>query len=241
MGRSDDQQMVREALEQVRSAALECVQCKLHADRTQVVFGTGNPITPMVLVGQSPGEQEDQTGEPFVGRAGQLLTECLAECKLKRHHIWITNIVKCRPWERTERGRGRNRDPEEDEIQACRQWIEAELALIRPHVIVCIGSPSAQLILGRKGMSITRERGKWFEDHDFRPARVMPVLHPAYILRKQGQPDFDELRQQLIDDLNVARKMAARLRSEPAQREAAEPESQPEPEPPEPNQPSLFD
>lgn len=236
MGRSDEQHAVREALAEVRDAALGCVACKLHVHRTQVVFGVGNPNTPMVLVGQSPGEQEDQTGEPFVGRAGQLLTECLAECGIKRRHVWITNIVKCRPWERTERGRGRNRDPEDDEIQACRSWIEAELALITPHVIVCIGAPSAQTILGRK-LSITRDRGTWFVDHDFRPAQVMPVLHPAYIVRKQGQPDYDSLRQQLIDDLDAARRMAARLRSEPPLKAdgaatSAEPSG---------SQPSLFD
>jgi len=236
MGRSDEQAAVREALEEVRTAALGCVACKLHADRTQVVFGTGNPNTPMVLVGQSPGEQEDQTGEPFVGRAGQLLTECLAECGIKRRHVWITNIVKCRPWERTERGRGRNRDPEDDEIQACRSWIEAELALINPLVIVCIGAPSAQTILGRK-LAITRDRGTWFVDHDFRPAQIMPVLHPAYIVRKQGQADYDELRQQLIDDLDAARRMAARLRSEPPPK----PTSEPAPSPPDANQPTLFD
>ncbi len=235
MGRSDEQSAVREALAEVRIAALSCVACKLHVDRTQVVFGTGHANTPMVLVGQSPGEQEDQTGEPFVGRAGQLLTECLAECGIKRRHIWITNVVKCRPWERTERGRGRNRDPEEDEIQACRSWIEAELALITPLVIVCAGAQSAETILRRK-LSITRDRGTWFVDHDFRPAQVIPVLHPAYIVRKQGQPEFDELRQQLIDDLDAARRMAARLRAEPPPA-AAEPVA----EPPDTSQPSLFD
>lgn len=210
----NDKARTHSALADVRSAALACVACPLHRDRTQVVFGTGNPDTPMVLVGQSPGEQEDSTGEPFVGRAGQLLNECLQACGIKRRHIWITNIVKCRPWRRTSGGRGQNRDPEPDEIAACRTWIEAELALIRPRVIVCIGQPAASLILGRP-VVISRDRGKWFTEHPFRPAHVMPVLHPAYLLRKQG-PVFDELKEQLTRDLDEARRTAARLLHQPA-------------------------
>lgn len=225
-----DKEQVTRALEGVKVAALGCTQCKLSADRTQVVFGIGNPITPMVLVGQSPGEQEDSSGEPFVGRAGQLLTECLQDCGLKRRHIWITNIVKCRPWERTTGGRGRNRDPEEDEIEACRIWIEAELALIRPRVIVCIGGPSASLILGRK-VVMTKDRGRFYTEHRFRPAHVIPVFHPAFLLRKHGA-EFDELRRQFIEDLDSARRMAAKLRNE-----APPPATPPEPE----NQLSLFE
>ncbi len=209
-----DRDAVPGHLDRLRTAALQCRACPLAADRTQVVFGVGNPHTPMVLVGQSPGEQEDRTGEPFVGRAGLLLTECLEANRIRRRHIWITNIVKCRPWERTAGGRGRNRDPEPEEIEACRMWIEAELAIIRPKVIVCIGAPSAELILNRK-VGITRDRGKWFTDHPFRPAMVMPVLHPAYIVRKTGQSEFEELRLQLIADLDTARRMAAKLLKEP--------------------------
>ncbi|MCC7493470.1 MAG: uracil-DNA glycosylase [Fimbriimonadaceae bacterium] len=241
--RDPDGPAVAEAIAELREAALGCVACQLQADRTQVVFGCGNPATPMVLVGQSPGEQEDQSGEPFVGRAGQLLTECLARCTIQRRHVWITNIVKCRPWTRTERGKGRNRDPEEDEIQACRQWIEAELALIRPKVIVCIGKPSAELVLGRP-IPISQVRGRWFVDHRFRPAWVMPVLHPAYIVRKQGQADYEPLCQQLADDLETARQKARQLLKEPVQPTAAE-LANAEPTAPDPldeaDQPSLFD
>ncbi len=208
-----ERSQIEATLAAVRQAALACTACRLHADRTQVVFGQGNPHTPMLLAGQSPGEQEDREGSPFVGRAGQLLTECLSELGIRREHVWITNIVKCRPWTRTEGGRGRNRDPEPDEIEACRAWIDAELALIRPRVIVCIGAPSAELILGR-AVSITRERGKWFDEHPYRPARVMPVLHPAFLLRKHGA-EFDELKRQLAADLDTARAMAARLRGRP--------------------------
>ena len=182
-----DQHELAAAMAELRDAALACTECKLRAECQQVVFGVGSPQTPMVLVGQSPGEQEDTTGEPFVGPAGQLLSECLDACGIKRRHIWITNIVKCRPWLATSRGRGRNRDPEEDEIQACRGWIEAELALIRPKVVVCIGAPSAELLLGRK-LSITRERGKWFTEHPFRPAHIMPVLHPPAVSTMRCSP-----------------------------------------------------
>lgn len=225
-----DKEQVLQALAGVRAAALGCTQCKLSASRTQVVFGTGNPLTPMALVGQSPGEQEDSSGEPFVGRAGQLLTECLQECGIKRRHVWITNIVKCRPWEQSTGGRGKNRDPESDEIEACRMWIEAELALVRPRVIVCIGGPSAELILGRK-VVMGKDRGRFYTEHRFRPAHVIPVFHPAFLLRNHGAA-FDELRGQFVEDLDSARKLAARLRHET-------PASAPPPEPE--NQLSLFD
>lgn len=221
-----DREQVRTAIEDIRAVALACVACKLCGDRTQVVFGQGNPFTPMMLVGQSPGEQEDQSGEPFVGRAGQLLSECLEACGIKRRHVWITNIVKCRPWERTAGGRGRNRDPEPDEIDACRQWIEAELALIRPRVVVCLGAQAAELLLGRT-LAITRDRGKWFAEHPYRPAQIMPVLHPAFILRKQGQPEFEDLKRQLTEDLDNARRTAARLLKEsPPTAEPAPPPAQ---------------
>lgn len=208
-----DRAQLETALAELRSAAAGCTACKLAGERTQVVFGCGRPVSPMMLIGQSPGEQEDRAGEPFVGRAGQLLTECLAACGIRREQVWITNIVKCRPWVRTERGRGTNRDPEPDEIAACRGWIEGELALVRPRVIVCVGAPSATLILGRR-VAITQDRGRWFDEHPFRPARVMPVLHPAYLVRKYGA-ELEELKRQLTADLDEARKEAARLRREP--------------------------
>jgi DNA polymerase len=230
MTSTEDLVSVETALEDIRRAALGCVACKLHEGRTQVVFGIGNPRSPMVLVGQSPGEQEDRTGEPFVGRAGQLLNECLGECGIRRDNVWISNVVKCRPYTVAAGQRARDRDPEEDEISACQPWVEAELALIRPRVIICIGGPSAGVMLGRK-VYITKERGQWFQNHRFRPAWVMPVLHPAYILRQHG-PAYDQLRQQLIDDLEQARQTTARLLKEPLR---------PESEPPAPtSQPSLF-
>ncbi len=229
---------VEAAIEDVRRAALGCLGCRLHEIRTQVVFGTGNPRSPLVLVGQSPGEQEDQTGMPFVGPAGQLLSECLAEVGIRREQVWITNIVKCRPYEKTGSPRGKNRDPEPDEVEACQPWIEAELALLRPKVIVCIGAPSAKLILGR-AVSITRDRGRFYTDHRFRPAQVVPVLHPAYILRHHGD-ERAAMRQQLIDDLESARRTTARLLKEPAPA-APPPIEAPTPEPaPERDQMSLF-
>jgi DNA polymerase len=225
---------VESAVDDVRCAALACVGCRLHERRTQVVFGHGNPRSPLVLVGQSPGEQEDHSGQPFVGPAGQLLSECLGAVGIARERIWITNIVKCRPWEPTSGGRGRNRDPQDDEVAACQQWIEAELALIRPRVIVCIGAPSAELILGRR-VSATKDRGRWYQEHRFRPAWVLAVLHPAYILRQHGQA-LESMKQQLIDDLENARRTTARLLKEPPA------PVEPPPPPPEPAaaQPSLF-
>ncbi|MBI5832800.1 MAG: uracil-DNA glycosylase [Armatimonadetes bacterium] len=235
---SDEPMSVEAAIEDVRRAAMGCLGCKLHALRTQVVFGVGNPRSPLVLVGQSPGEQEDQTGLPFVGPAGQLLGECLGKVGIRREQVWITNIVKCRPFERTSSARGKNRDPEPDEVEACQAWIEAELALLRPKVIVCIGAPSAQLILGRR-VSVTKDRGRFYTDHRFRPAQVLAVLHPAYILRHHGE-ELEALRQQLVDDLESARRTTARLLKEPAPTPPAPPAPEPEAEAAPREQMSLF-
>lgn len=236
MAAGDELLNVEAALEEVRHAALGCVACKLCNARTQVVFGEGNARSPLVLVGQSPGEQEDKVGSPFVGPAGTLLNEALGELGIRRSKIWITNAVKCRPYDQTSSNRGKNRDPDDEEIAACQPWLEAELALIRPRVIVCIGAPSATLILGRR-LTMTRDRGHWFQDHRFRPAWVMPVLHPAYILRHHGA-EFDVMRQQLVDDLESARKQVVRLLKEPPAPAAPPP---PTPRETAAAQPSLFD
>ncbi|HAZ64621.1 MAG TPA: uracil-DNA glycosylase [Armatimonadetes bacterium] len=221
----------------LQTANLACRECRLAELRTQVVVGQGSPRSPMVLVGQSPGEREDRSGSPFVGPAGQLLNECLAACRIRRDQIWVTNLVKCRPYEVGASSRGLNRDLLPDEVEACAPWLEAELALLAPRVIVCIGGPSAKLVLDRQ-VAVTRARGQWFTNHRFAPAHVLVVLHPAYILRHHG-PDFERLRAELTDDLETARKMAARLRREA--REAAQARPNPPDEEPRAQQRSLFD
>jgi len=200
MGTSIEQQM-----QELKEKASVCTDCQLSETRTQVVFGEGNPQAQLVLVGEGPGEQEDKSGRPFVGRAGRLLDEVLEKAQLQRQDLWISNVLKCRACI-IEEGRARNRPPRADEVKACRKWLDAELDLLKPSVIVCIGAPAANLLIHRN-FKMTEERGQWFTDSLYAPS-VMAVLHPAYILRQHGET-HKEMRQLLIDDLIEAKKRAA--------------------------------
>jgi uracil-DNA glycosylase len=157
----------------LRDTALSCTACRLHETRKNVVFGTGctnNP--PIAFVGEGPGADEDIQGEPFVGKAGQLLTAAITRgLKLKREDVYICNIVKCRPPE--------NRTPLPDEISACSHFLDAQLDAVNPGVIVALGGPAAKYLLSTDA-GITKLRGKWYE---WRGKKVMPTFHPAYILR----------------------------------------------------------
>lgn len=148
-----------------------CTRCKLHKARTQIVFGVGNPKAQLVFVGEGPGRDEDEQGEPFVGRAGQLLTQMIAAMGLRRQDVYICNVVKCRPPE--------NRLPEKDEIAACLPFLARQLAAIGPKVICCLGACSAQTLLNTN-QGISRFRGEWF---DYRGAKLIATYHPAYLLR----------------------------------------------------------
>lgn len=159
------------SLEDIRRDIGECTRCKLHQHRTQIVFGEGNPKAEIVFVGEAPGADEDALGRPFVGRAGQLLNKIIDAIGFKREDVYITNIVLCRP--------PGNRTPERDEIETCKQFLFRQLAFIRPKVIVALGSPAAQCILGIKE-PITKIRGQW---HEWNGIKVMPTFHPAYLLR----------------------------------------------------------
>lgn len=240
-GHSQQLPLVAQRMAEIRARALVCRDCPLAQTRTQVVFGDGNPDTPLMLIGEGPGEQEDATGVPFVGRAGQLLEEALRVHRITRKHVWISNVLKCRA-SLVEGGRVQNRPPRVEEVEACRQWIEAEIAVINPLVIVCIGGPAAKLIID-KNFSISSQRGQWFSNTGYAPY-VMAVLHPAYILRQQGQ-EFLRGKQCLIDDLGKARQKVIEAKKEreegrlpqfvPLRRTEA-----PEP-PPSVRQASLFD
>ncbi len=148
-----------------------CTRCKLHKARKQIVFGVGNPKAQLVFVGEGPGRDEDEQGEPFVGRAGKLLTDMIAAMGLRRQDVYICNVVKCRPPE--------NRLPEKDEIAACSPFLMRQLGVISPKVICCLGACSAQTLLNTT-QGISRFRGEWF---DFRGAKLMATYHPAYLLR----------------------------------------------------------
>lgn len=169
-------------LDQWEAKAKACTKCGLAAKRNHVVFGEGNASAPLVLVGEGPGEEEDRTGRPFVGRAGQLLDRALAEAGLDRTMVYICNTVKCRAcdWDGE---KASNRPPSAEETAACRRWLLPQLAAIRPEVLLCLGAPSARNLI-HPDFKITRERGKYFPCEFARTA--IATMHPAYILRNGG-------------------------------------------------------
>ncbi len=188
-------------LEAIRAPALSCPRCKLSRTRTNVVFGEGNAASPLMLVGEGPGESEDASGRPFVGRAGKLLEEVLRRNGMARHHVYVTNVIKCRA-ANFEGGRMVNRPPEPDEISACQPWLEQQTSIIKPLVVVCIGGPAANTVI-HKNFRITAERGKWCTTSPY-AAWTMAVFHPAYILRLNG-PAYDAALETLVEDVGRAR------------------------------------
>jgi uracil-DNA glycosylase family 4 len=163
-------------LPQLRAAIGDCTRCKLAPHRTNLVFGVGNPAAELVFVGEAPGRDEDLRGEPFIGRAGQLLTEIITKgMKLRREDVYIANIIKCRP--------PQNRNPEPDEIASCEPFLVRQLALIGPKAIVALGTFAAQTLLKTR-TPITRLRGAWVDYHGI---PLMPTFHPAYLLRNPAE------------------------------------------------------
>ena len=166
-------------LADVAAAASACVLCKLSTGRTQVVFGVGRADADLLFVGEGPGEQEDLRGEPFVGRAGQLLTQLIEGIGLTREDVYIANVVKCRP--------PGNRDPHPEEIEACAPWLDRQLSIIRPRVIVTLGNFATKLLLDTKE-GITKLRGKEFEfSRAGVDAVLLPTFHPSAVLRSGGK------------------------------------------------------
>ena len=161
----------RSTLEQVREELGECTRCRLSNGRTNIVFGVGNPKADLVFVGEAPGADEDAQGEPFVGRAGQLLTRIIEAMGLRREDVYICNVIKCRP--------PGNRTPQPDEIAACEPFLLGQLRAIQPQFICALGGPAAQTLLKTKE-GITKLRGRFF---DFHGIPLMPTFHPAYLLR----------------------------------------------------------
>ena len=161
-----------ESLEELRTAIGDCQRCKLCAGRTNIVFGVGNPHAKLMFVGEGPGRDEDLQGEPFVGRAGQLLTDIITKgMGLKREDVYICNVVKCRPPE--------NRNPEPDEVAACEPFLKKQIDIVRPDIIVGLGKFAVQTLLNSK-VPIGKLRGTWASYHGI---KLMPTFHPAYLLR----------------------------------------------------------
>jgi uracil-DNA glycosylase family 4 len=156
----------------IRAEIGDCRLCKLFKGRKQIVFGVGNPRAALMFVGEGPGEEEDRQGEPFVGRAGRLLTDIITNgMGLRRSDVYIANVVKCRP--------PGNRNPEPDEIAACQPFLFAQVDAVAPRVIVALGKFAAQTLL-ETATPISKLRGRWFS---FRGRRLMPTFHPSYLLR----------------------------------------------------------
>ncbi len=199
-----------ERLAPVAERASVCVACDLAKTRTHVVFGEGNPEALLMLIGEGPGQHEDATGRPFVGRSGDLLNQCLRENGITRKHIYVTNVVRCRACV-LEAGRLKNRPPTPDEAKACSTWLEQTIAIVQPLVILCLGAPAASAII-HKGFKMMQERGQWFESKYTRYA--MATLHPAYILRQQGD-DYEASRRTLVADIAAARQKVIEARREP--------------------------
>ncbi|HEV3417497.1 MAG TPA: uracil-DNA glycosylase [Pirellulales bacterium] len=166
-------------LDIVRTEVAGCTRCsELAAGRTQTVFGVGNPNARLMFIGEAPGADEDRQGEPFVGRAGQLLTRIIEACRLTRDQVYIANVIKCRP--------PGNRNPLPDEVINCRGYLERQVAIIRPEFICCLGAVAAQAVL-KTEMSIGRLRGKF---HDYEGIPVVCTYHPAYLLRNPDAKRF---------------------------------------------------
>jgi DNA polymerase len=162
----------------VASASLDCTRCALASGRTQVVFGAGREDADLMFVGEGPGEQEDLQGIPFVGRAGRLLTQLIEGIGMTRDDVYIANVVKCRP--------PGNRDPLPDEIAACSPWLDRQLELIRPKVVMTLGNFATKLLLQTKD-GITKLRGREFPyDRAGHSAVLVPTFHPAAVLRSGG-------------------------------------------------------
>ena len=164
-----------ETLEEIRIDLGDCRRCGLSENRKNIVFGTGDPNARLVFVGEGPGYDEDQKGEPFVGAAGRLLTKIIEAIKYTREQVYICNIIKCRPT--------KNRNPLPNEIEACSPFLKRQIAAIKPDVICALGTFAAQTLLETQE-PISKLKGRF---HDYNGIRVLPTYHPAYLLRNPGK------------------------------------------------------
>jgi uracil-DNA glycosylase len=193
-GASDDMPKARDPriiLTEIRTDIGDaCSRCKLHKlGRKQIVFGVGNPNADLMFVGEAPGRDEDEQGEPFVGRAGQLLTKIIEAIDLKRDDVYIANVIKCRP--------PGNRNPEPDEVAMCEPFLFKQIDVIKPKVIVALGKFGAQTLL-RTLDPISRLRGRVY---DYRGAKLIPTFHPAYLLRNPAS------KREVWEDMKLVRRL----------------------------------
>ncbi|SRR6056297_234703 len=181
-------------LEELKESMAECTGCKLSTTRKNIVFGEGNPDARVMFIGEGPGKDEDIQGRPFVGRAGILLTAIIEKgMKLRRSDVYIGNVVKCRPTVNLEGTR--DRPPEDDEKEACGDYLKKQISIIRPEVIITLGNPATRFLLNTK-QGITKMRGTWYT---YEGIPVMPTFHPSYILRNGG--DSSPLKKLVWEDI----------------------------------------
>jgi DNA polymerase len=192
----------RPSLPKLREAAAGCTACPLHETGTQTVFGEGSSKAEVVFVGEQPGDQEDLQGKPFVGPAGKLLDKALEEAGIDRSQVYVTNVVKHFKWQA--RGKRRiHQKPNWSEIAACRPWLEAELDVVEPRVLVCLGATAAQALLGRD-FRVSRQRGELVESD--LAENVLATVHPSSILRADEETRELEYRE-LVRDLEKVAKL----------------------------------
>jgi DNA polymerase len=192
------------SLAEVLAAASKCTACHLYKRATQTVFGEGPKGAPMMLVGEQPGDFEDVAGKPFVGPAGKIMDRALEEAGIDRSQVYVTNVVKHFKWE--PRGKRRiHQKPNSREVAACRPWLEAELRLVKPKLLVCLGATAAQAIFG-PSFRVTRERGKVLSSK-FAP-RVLATVHPSSLLRQPDEESREREYRRFVVDLRSAVKAA---------------------------------
>jgi uracil-DNA glycosylase len=185
----------------LQDSARGCKACDLWKLGTQTVFGEGPSAARVMFVGEQPGDYEDRAGHPFIGPAGRLLDEALAEAGIDRSEVYVTNVVKHFKWEAAQRGKRRiHKKPRHSEIEACRPWLDAELKVVKPEVLVCLGASAAQALLG-KDFRVTRDRGKLV------PSELAPYVtattHPASILRAPDSREREKARAEFVRDLKT--------------------------------------
>src|SRR2546428_3676619 len=185
----------QEALAAIREDLGDCVRCKLHGlGRRQIVFGVGNPNADLMFVGEAPGADEDIQGEPFVGRAGQLLTKIIESIGLRREDVYIANVIKCRP--------PQNRNPEPDEVEKCSPFLFRQIDTVQPKIICALGKFAAQTLLNT-ATPITQLRGKFFDKFG---VKVIPTFHPSYLLRNPAA------KREVWEDMKAIRRMLDQLK-----------------------------
>jgi DNA polymerase len=193
-------------IKQLRDEAKGCQNCTLWANATQTVFGAGDPHARVMLVGEQPGDEEDRKGLPFVGPAGRLLDRALEAAGVDREHLYVTNAVKHFKWQA--RGKRRlHKTPAQREVDACHQWLEGEIASVKPHVIVALGSTAAKAVIS-KDFKVSVQRGRFVES-PLAPF-VFATLHPSALLRLREEDEKEAAFAQLVEDLKLIRKALSR-------------------------------